>query len=51
MKQLPFVRVSTRITKEQSAFIKLQSKKNRMTEGEMFRFIIASMMRNNNKIK
>lgn len=46
MKPEPFVRVSTRITKEQLKFVKQQAKKNKMTEGEMYRFIINSLMRN-----
>ena len=40
MKQEPYVRLSTRITKEQQKFIKVMAKKNRQTEGEIVRQFI-----------
>jgi len=40
----------TRITKEQSNFIKKFAEKNKMSEGEVFRLAVDSLMRVNKKI-
>jgi hypothetical protein len=49
LKVLPMVRINTRITQMQSKYIKLEAKKTKQTEGEVFRAII-NFARDNKKI-
>jgi hypothetical protein len=48
-KVLPMVRINTRITQMQSKYIKLEAKRTKQTEGEIFRVII-NFARDNKKI-
>lgn len=42
----PFIRINSRITKEQHAFLKAYAKKRKKTEGEIHRLIIQTFIRN-----
>jgi hypothetical protein len=39
-----FVRMNSRITKDQQEFVKRFAEKNKLTEGEAYRFIIGSFI-------
>lgn len=49
VKVTPMVRINTRITQMQSKYIKLEAKRTKQTEGEVFRAII-NFARDNKKI-
>lgn len=44
---IPMKRINTRITQEQNKYIKSKAKKLKLTEGEVFRFILNNAMADN----